>query len=347
MTNSQENSFAPPLSTALPPTIAPSSTTPSQASLPSAPRILKDSINFYLSHWEILLPIALIPIIPNIINLFLGKNALTIPLGLINFLLSFIAPLALMYAVTRKGEAKIGESYSKGLKFIIPAGWIALLSSLASIGGFFLLIIPGIIVGLWISLSVYAFFLENLVGTKALARSWYLIRGYSLAVFWRYLFLGLIISFVTIISTSSTFFPLLKNGAFSPERLETLTTTSSSSIAISMFFLLLSGLIIKPLNTIYYYLIFNLLRDKKPQAPSQEEEKKIRRNVLIFIWLGVLSIIVILVIIFSGLFLVISKFGNNANPTSNPLFDISKFPDFAPSPNIAIPSLPPTENPAI
>jgi hypothetical protein len=63
------------------------------------------------------------------------------------------------------------EAFRHGLRRLLPLIGTTILMTLAIMGGFFLLIIPGIVCMVWFGLSQHVTVLEDLAGSKALGRS--------------------------------------------------------------------------------------------------------------------------------------------------------------------------------
>ncbi len=82
-------------------------------------------------------------------------------------------------------QATIGDpvdaeaSYRYGFKRLGSVLLVSLLVGLAVLGGFILLIIPGIIFLVFLSVSIPALVVENRRGTDAMSRSWNLVKGHS------------------------------------------------------------------------------------------------------------------------------------------------------------------------
>ncbi len=94
----------------------------------------------------------------------------------------FVFPIsnaAIIYAVSERylgRDTTFGEAVKFGTTQIGPLLWTTILLVLAISGGFILLIIPGILFGLWFGLSQEVVVLEGITGTKALGRSKTLVR---------------------------------------------------------------------------------------------------------------------------------------------------------------------------
>lgn len=72
----------------------------------------------------------------------------------------------------------IDASYKWGFARFGSVLLISILVGLAVIGGFILLIIPGVIFLVMFSVSIPALVVENLRGTEAMSRSWNLVKGF-------------------------------------------------------------------------------------------------------------------------------------------------------------------------
>lgn len=106
---------------------------------------------------------------------------ITATAGLLTFLL--IIPLSNAAIIDAVAKLYLGKptsvmgSIKVGLGRILPLIWTSILMGLAIMGGFILLIIPGIIFAFWFSLSNHVVVLEKLDGTAALKRSKALMSG--------------------------------------------------------------------------------------------------------------------------------------------------------------------------
>ena len=98
----------------------------------------------------------------------------------ITIIIPLITGIGLIFAINNILEGNpvdIKESYKTGFKKFFPYVWIIILVFLAVFGGALLLIIPGIIFGVWFSLASYIYIIEGTGGTGALKRSKQLVKG--------------------------------------------------------------------------------------------------------------------------------------------------------------------------
>ena len=124
-----------------------------------------------------------------------GGIGLLILLAILFFVIIFISQAwgqtALLYAV-KDSQEKIGvmESYRRGWHKIFSYWWVGLLTGFITLGGFLLLIVPGIIFATWFSLAVFILIAEDLKGMNALLKSKEYVKGKWGGVFWRFFFIG-------------------------------------------------------------------------------------------------------------------------------------------------------------
>jgi hypothetical protein len=106
--------------------------------------------------------------------------------------------VALVFAVAKK-TVGVEESYKRAMPLFWPALWLGLLAFAITMGGFFMLIIPGIMVGVWLLFGSFALVLEGKRGIRAVSRSREYTRGYWWPIFGRYLLLSIIIVGVSVV----------------------------------------------------------------------------------------------------------------------------------------------------
>jgi hypothetical protein len=132
----------------------------------------------------IYLPIALLQ---SFLPVMLSEQLDAPTLGIIALVFGVIAGLfvlpisnaAVTYAVSERylgRDVSFGEALKFGVTQIGPLVWTSILMGLAIMGGFILLIIPGILFALWFGLAQQVVVLEGINGAKALGRSKTLVR---------------------------------------------------------------------------------------------------------------------------------------------------------------------------
>jgi hypothetical protein len=137
---------------------------------------------------------------PEQIMAFQQAIAKNLPLTVGSGLLSLLIVLPLTNAAVVDAVAKVYlgkpasafDSIKVGLSRLLPLIWTSILMFLAIMGGFILLIIPGILFAFWFSLSTHVVVLERLSGGAALGRSRKLMSGNIGTVFVLGLLMGAI-----------------------------------------------------------------------------------------------------------------------------------------------------------
>jgi hypothetical protein len=124
--------------------------------------------------------------------------------ALVTAVIAIIISAVLQAAILRAAaQATIGdpvdpeESYRFGFKRLGSVILLSLLVGLAVAGGFILLIIPGIIFWVFLSVSIPVLIVENRRGTQAMGRSWNLVKGHAWHAFGVVLVAGIIAGVVS------------------------------------------------------------------------------------------------------------------------------------------------------
>lgn len=117
-----------------------------------------------------------------------------------------------LYAGERIG---IGGALSRAVGRLLPLLVTYILTVLAVLGGFILLIIPGLVFVVWFLLSTEVAVLEGIAGPKAMGRSRQLMRGASAALILLLVGLGLtvfVVEFLAVIILALLPLPLMVSG---------------------------------------------------------------------------------------------------------------------------------------
>ena len=224
------------------------------AGLPGPLEILKEAWLIYKSRIWVFLGITIIPslaifflMIPFLGIGFLGSSGAKesfigffsfwlVLFGFIAIVIQSWAQVALIYAI-KESQERIGikESYKKAFSNIVPFIWVSFLSGIIVMAGFILLIVPGIIFGLWFSFAIFILIDEGLRGKKALLRSKEYVQDKMGSIFWRLIFIGLIMFFLVFVL----------------------------SYVIGDFITPIISLFITPLITTYYFLVYKKVKETK------------------------------------------------------------------------------------
>lgn len=179
----------------------------------SVKELFSGSFKEYKKNWRVYIGISAIPFLVSLITLFLpsfaflGFVSLNVfsPVLLLGALVSFLvyiwSAVAMIQAVNDRAEKlDILKIYKKTWSKISSYLLIVILISLATLGGLFLLIVPGIIFAVWFSLSTYVFVVEGGRGVEALKKSKQYVTGNWWPVAGRFLLLGIVYLAVSAIA---------------------------------------------------------------------------------------------------------------------------------------------------
>ncbi|MBU4338790.1 hypothetical protein KKB43_04410 [Patescibacteria group bacterium] len=288
--------------------IAPAPSEQGVTTLSSPTDLLKESWGIYKARFKIFIGIVLAPMI--MVMIFVGiviagtlgiqffnspaMFILFMPLFFGMIILQYWSQASLIYAI-KDTEENIGvkESYRRGWHKIGSIFWVGLLSGIIVMGGYLLLIIPGIIFAIWFSLTAIIVVAEDLGGMNALLKSKSYITGYWWEIFWRLLFLGLILGGISFIFGIPGWIINFVAG---------LTKSASLSAvgAIVSFAGSIVSFLLAPLTVIYTFLIYkNLKAIKGDIAPVFSSGEKIK-----FIIAGFLGVLLFFGFIIGSIVLV-------------------------------------------
>lgn len=226
----------------------------------------------------ILLPVAFI-VTGDLWGLLTPDNWFGGLLIFIGTIISVLSYLALVFALTKK--TSFSESYRLALRRIWSYGWLTVLSGFVILGGFFMLVIPGIVFSIWFMFAIYVFAIEGDKGMNALLKSREYVRGYWWPVFGRQIVFVLAVLAVALVAS---FIGLALTGG----------DKAGSDIIGDLL-----TLVVAPLIAAYLYVLYGSLKSLKPEVAKKPPQGP--RGFFYFsaVW-GVLGIIVLMVLFTIG-----------------------------------------------
>lgn len=179
-------------------------------------------------------------------------NVISGPIAIVILLIAVVAAIyigvwgqaAMLIAIRDSSEnIPVKEAYKRARPFIGAYFSTSLLAGLAVLGGFILFIIPGIIFALWFCFATYAVVTDNVSNTAALKFSKSIVKGQMGAIFWRFLFIGVLtIIFSWLVTAAGT----------------SIHNEQVGSLLNSIFSLFWS-----PLAAVYGFLLFQHAKSRK------------------------------------------------------------------------------------
>lgn len=190
-----------------------------------------------------------------------------ISLSLILLLIYLWTILSLVIAV-RDWKEKIGiiESFKKSQDKIFDFFVVGILTSLVTLLGFLLLIIPGIVFWVYLSLVSFVLVCENAKGRAVLKRSWRLVKGHWWEIFAKLLVLMIAMFVVSwILSLGLSIISLI----FAPLKWLLPALYEAVSEPAGLVLKSIPSLIVFPFSLIYTYLIYGDLKRIKEKSQNK------------------------------------------------------------------------------
>lgn len=173
---------------------------------PTVGQLLKQSWETYKSRFKTLLLVSLVGVgVTFVVSLIFGGSmmfgqtetytigsaapsldinwALVIIMGIIIIIVAFLQQAALVHAVSSPTDPGVGASYSIGWKKFLPFLWTGVFGGILTAIGLVLLIVPGIIIAVWFSMTSFIVMMEGKNGWSALAASKDYVKGRWTKVF--------------------------------------------------------------------------------------------------------------------------------------------------------------------
>ncbi len=272
--------------------------------LPSVRVLFKLTTAYYKEHFHVIASVMLVPMILRLPSIFIHDAIVGIVSSLASFAAVFLANIVLMGLIVGGWDSKasIGVLYKKSFGWIWPLIYVQAYILLCTIGGLFLLIIPGIYASIVLIFSTYCLLSENSRGLLALHKSWYLVKGRWGAVFGRILALWLLFMIVGFffgaLSVGPQLLTMLKEVARNPD----IAPKIAFSPFIDLFNMFVQSFVVLPVSVIYMSFMYRALKTiKATDVVVEGDTKKIEKTINIFMLIGFIGIIG--TILMSGLFI--------------------------------------------
>jgi hypothetical protein len=261
--------------------------------------LFKSSWKFFKSNWKKLVPIIILPgacfTLGQIIILFGNPivSILSVLLFIAGIIFSITSQPAAVDAIAKLNNGnmaiRLGEQYKFGFKIFWSMLLLGIIQALISFGASVLFVIPAIVVGIYLAMSLYVFVLEGKRGYEALTESYSLVYGRWFDVLVRLLFIALVyIGFAIIFALVS--FIITTIFGIDPD------SVSEKVLSLILNLVLSSGM--GTLIAVYLYNIYLTLKATRRQNVDVISFKKWLVAFTVLGIVGLISLIVLLVFIF-------------------------------------------------
>ncbi len=263
--------------------------------LDSIKKLIGDTWRSYKERFSVYGEIILFPaVITAVGNMMIAQRNLVVVaalgglVSLIGFIAFIFGGIALLLAVIKGTDVK--ESYRQSVALFWPFVWVSILGVVVTIGGFIMLIVPGIMMGIWFLFSRYLVITEGRRGLDALVQSREYARGYWFALFGRMLLMGIVIAVLSAIVSG----------------LLTLLITVTAGAIFAPIVNILIWVFVVPFSVIYLYVIYKNVVALKPHlaaAPVSTSRGFLKASGIVGVVGIVLIPIIIIVLVGSAIFL--------------------------------------------
>jgi hypothetical protein len=266
--------------------------------LRSVGSLFSDAWKLYKERWSVLVEIVLLPTLIVILGVVLIAFDLGSLFGAIGGLILFAGWVTFMYSIlpviyaVHHGTG-VDASYKATIGWFWAYIWVVILQILALLGGFVMLIIPGLWLGTALAFTTYIFVIEGRHGIDALRQSKDYVKGYWWAVLGRILLLALI--YIVAMAIIQIPFGFIGGKILS----------GIVSAVVVVFFV--------PFSAIYSYLIFENLRERKPElldVKTKQGAGFIKASAIVGLVASILFVVLAVVLAAVGMFSVIGRATN-------------------------------------
>jgi hypothetical protein len=204
---------------------------------------------------------------------FAAIGGVTIVIGAILFVIQLIIQSLTQLStiiVASNPQTTLKGAFNQAAKIIVSYWWLVFLTGLVVTGGLIALIIPGIILAISFSISIFVLVNESPRGLAVLTAARNYVKGYTWPVFVRLFLFG--VGTTIALSAGSVLF-------------------GSKSTAASVISGILS-LIITPLTSAFIYQLYSEIKNIKTAQPTAPISPTMMRN---FVIAGIIGFIAILI----------------------------------------------------
>ncbi len=248
--------------------------------------LISNTFNLYAKFIGPILLMGLLPVVLFLVSYLFNFSWLAMIFGIILILYAWLFfPSVIFLISSERFEGSnlefVVSAYKNSLKYFWS--YIGLIISITILvwGGYLLFLIPGLYIGVAMSLAPYIFFIEKEKVRPALMKSWFYIKGNWWKIFLRYLLWG--VAIIIIISAISYFANLI----FSAKSL-------GSSLVVFAFDYLL-GI---PLMIVFGFEMYKDIKNLKG-SPNEEQLAPFKKRVFWFSVIGIVAIIGLVLMVIS------------------------------------------------
>jgi len=284
-----------------------------ETTLISPSRLLKSAFELYRKHLKLIVALMAAPTLFIVGGLLVAGYGnmwghLLVAVGRIAAY-AFGIGLVALYAgqITSRDEV-----VSRGMKLFFPAIWVSILAGLATMGGFFLFIIPGIVLTILLSIVQPILVVEDKRGFAALIASWNYTKEYKGKILWRMLVIGVCFLLTVIVIG-------ILGGMVTGESIKVSVGEAGNAegnLVTNILLDVVSSLFLTPVIIAFMYLLYRNLKDVRGAASELgvEETSRIKKKLIALIVVAIVGMIIFIAIMGWLIFAYMSVLGEPGSP---------------------------------
>ena len=267
--------------------------------------LLRTALHHYRAHIQYLITLFTVPFVLTTLaflsSLGFSRPTLALVSGLLGLGASITALSASIGLISALAAGTLGESivttFRRSYPLLIPFIILACVNLFISLGSFSLLIIPGLILSILLSQTVFTFIIDGKRGFTALLASWQLVRGFFWQVVVRLAILWVITALtVGIVMLVLSLFGLGPAPTVSPTEVFEFARAyaTTRTLPTMIIFAGLKLFILTPFAILFLFELYQSLKAHTVHLPQLTAESLKKRR-MILVACGVIGLIALLI----------------------------------------------------
>jgi hypothetical protein len=193
-------------------------------------------------------------------------------------------------AATEPARMSAGEVLARVEHFILPSVWVSLAMLLISLGGIFMLVIPGLIAAFLIMFAVFALIVDHYQQIDAIVYSWHLVKKQWLALFIRMFVANLIFGLIAL-----GIFVIFWALGIGESPIQTVSRVRQGSLGISISQSILEQAVTNffsvPVTISFMSILYSSAKRRVPDGPNEKEVESIKKIIKVLAVVGIIFLL--------------------------------------------------------
>ncbi|MCC2631134.1 MAG: hypothetical protein K0S38_943 [Candidatus Paceibacter sp.] len=255
--------------------------------------LVRKSFILYRSKFLVFLTLGTISFVIGLVQLLairIHSMSLFILSLLFTIVVSYIVYIAMIRAATEPARMSAGEVLARVEHFILPSVWVSLAMLLISLGGIFMLVIPGLIAAFLIMFAVFALIVDHYQQIDAIVYSWHLVKKQWLALFIRMFVANLIFGLIAL-----GIFVIFWALGIGESPIQTVSRVRQGSLGISISQSILEQAVTNffsvPVTISFMSILYSSAKRRVPDGPNEKEVESIKKIIKVLAVVGIIFLL--------------------------------------------------------